>query len=97
MPKPADRLRAAVAAGAHREAELLLEAFRRDTEQRWHAAQSDQDRRAIADEVTELLGWARTTAVVARAHTQGKLIQFSQRRAYVTPAGQPADRLEFKV
>jgi hypothetical protein len=96
MSKPVDLLRAAVAAGAHREAELLLEACRRDTDQRWQAAQSDDERRAIADEVTELLRWARTTVVVARAHTQGKLIQLSQRRAYATPVGRPADRLQLK-
>jgi hypothetical protein len=88
MPSPrtaVDTFRKAVSAGAFAEAELLLEVYRRDVELAWNAAPSDDTRLAIATEVCEVFEWARTATLVARSHTQRKLILLSRESAY-TPS-----------
>jgi hypothetical protein len=81
-----NRLRAAVASGAYGEVERLLEVYRREVEQLWHATPEQAKRQAIAQEVTGLLRWARHAILAARAHTQTKLIQYRRQHAY-TPSG----------
>ena len=81
----ADRLRAAVASGSYGEVDRLLDVYRREVEQEWHAAAAEE-RQAIAREVTGVLQWARHTILAARSHTQSKLIQFRRQHAYA-PAG----------
>jgi len=77
--------RKAVAAGAFLEAEPLLEMYRRDVEACWGAATSDEQRLAIAGEVSSTLEWARTATLAARSHTQHKLILLRRESAY-TPS-----------
>ena len=77
-----NRLRSAVSAGAFLEAEQLLESYRRDVEASWNAATSDEQRIAIAMEVSEVFEWARTATLAARSHTQRKLILLRRQSAY---------------
>lgn len=82
-PKTAVNLfRQAVSAGAFSEAEQLLESYRRDVEADWNAATSDEQRLAIATEVADVFEWARTATLVARSHTQRKLILLRRESAY---------------
>jgi hypothetical protein len=82
-PKTAvDLFRSAVSAGAYAEAEQFLEEYRRDVEASWGAATSDEQRLAIAMEVSATFEWARTATLVARSHTQRKLILLSRESAY---------------
>jgi len=74
-----------VSAGAFPEAEQLLESYRRDVESSWNAATSDDQRLAIALEVSETFEWARTATLAARSHTQRKLILLRRASAY-TPS-----------
>jgi len=76
------RFRSAVSAGAFLEAEQLLESYRRDVETSWNAATSDDQRLAIATEVSEVFEWARTATLAARSHTQRKLILLRRENAY---------------
>jgi len=80
-----DRFRRAVAAGAFLEAQELIELYRGDVESSWNAATSDEQRRAIALEVSETFEWARTATLAARSHTQRKLILLRRESAY-TPS-----------
>jgi hypothetical protein len=75
-------LRRAVSTGAYPEAERLLGDFREEMQTRWQAATSAEQRSAIVGEVNDLLEWARTATLAARAHSQRKLIHFTCRRAY---------------
>ncbi len=83
-----DRLRAAVASGAYGEVERLLDVYRKEVEQAWHAAPKDE-RQAIAREVTSMLQWARHAILTARSHTQARLIQFRRQHAYSPYASRP--------
>jgi hypothetical protein len=83
--KVVDLFRSAVSAGAFLEAEQLLESYRRDVESSWNAAMSDEQRLAIALEVSETFEWARTATLAARSHTQRKLILLRRESAY-TPS-----------
>jgi hypothetical protein len=82
-----DLFRRAVSAGAFAEAEQLLESYRRDVEASWEAATSDNTRLAIVTEVSEVFEWARTATLVARSHTQRKLILLSRESAYTPSLG----------
>lgn len=77
--------RSAVSAGKFSEAEQFLERYRGEVEASWHAATSDDERLAIAMEVSEVFEWARTATLSIRAHTQRKLILLRREAAY-TPA-----------
>jgi C4-type Zn-finger protein len=83
--KAVDLFRSAVSAGAFSEAEGLLETYRRDVEASWRAATSEDQRLAIAMEVSEVFEWARTATLAARSHTQRKLILLRRESAY-TPS-----------
>jgi hypothetical protein len=82
-PAAVELFRKAVSAGAFLEAEQLLEMYRRDVEASWHAAISDDQRLAIALEVSETFEWARTATLAARSHTQRKLILLRREAAYM--------------
>ena len=84
-PTAVELFRKAVSAGAFADAEKLLEGYRRDVEVSWEAATSDEQRLAIATEVSSTLEWARTATLAARSHTQHKLILLRRERAY-TPS-----------
>jgi hypothetical protein len=79
-----DLLRRAVSSGAYREAERLLGVYRGEVQARWEAAASAEQRDAVAAEVRDLLGWARTATLAGRAHTQRKLIHLTCKKAYTT-------------
>jgi hypothetical protein len=81
-PKAVNLFRVAVSAGAYAEAEQLLESYRHDVEASWSAATSDDQRLAIATEVSEVFEWARTATLAARSHTQRKLILLGRESAY---------------
>jgi hypothetical protein len=87
-PKTAvDLFRSAVSAGVYSEAEQFLEKYRRDVEDSWAAATSDEQRLAIALEVSATFEWARTATLAARSHTQRKLILLSRESAYTPGPG----------
>jgi hypothetical protein len=81
-PRAVDLFRNAVSAEEFAEAEQFLEAYRRDVESSWNAATSDEQRLAIATEVSATFEWARTVTLAARSHTQRKLILLSRESAY---------------
>ena len=80
--KAAKRFRNAVSAEDYAEAEQFLELYRREVESSWNAATSDEQRLAIAREVSETFEWARTATLAARSHTQRKLILLRRESAY---------------
>jgi hypothetical protein len=83
MPSPTvELLRSAVSSGAYPEAERLLGVYRGEMQASWEATTSSEQRAAIAAEVGEVLEWARTATLVARSHTQRKLIHLARRNAY---------------
>jgi hypothetical protein len=83
MPsRTVELLRDAVSSGAYPEAERLLGDYRGEMQGCWEAATSTEQRAAIVAEVGELLEWARTATLVARSHTQRKLIHLARRKAY---------------
>lgn len=84
-PKLADRLHAAIQSGAWSTAQELLGAFRLEVETSWRAAATEQDRRAISDNVTGFLRWARAMTVTSREHSQNRLNRLSRRHAYAGP------------
>ena len=77
--------RSAVSSGEFSEAEEHLELYRREVEASWHAATSDEQRLAIAWEVSETFAWARAATLAARSHAQRKLILLRRESAY-TPS-----------
>jgi hypothetical protein len=81
-PTAVELFRKAVSAGAFADAEQLLEGYRRDVEVSWEGATSDEQRLAIATEVSSTLEWARTATLAARSHTQHKLILLRRESAY---------------
>jgi hypothetical protein len=83
--KAVDLFRKAVSAEAFSEAEQLLEMYRREVEVSWNAATSDDERLAIATEVSDVFEWARAATLAARSHTQRKLILLRRESAY-TPS-----------
>ena len=90
MPSPTvELLRSAVSSAAYAEADRLLGIYRGEMEAQWQAAASPQQRAEIAANVRELLEWARTATLAARAHSQRKLIYLTRRRAYAGIVGDP--------
>ncbi len=80
-----DQFRAAIASGAFWRADELLVEYRREVEQRWQAATSDQERRAIKAEVDALLEWARRMTLIRRSQIGTKLGRVSSQSAYGAP------------
>ncbi len=92
----ADRFRAALASGAYWTAEETLAEYRREIEQRWHAASNDQERGEIKTEVEALLSWARRLTLVRKSHAGAKLIRLGSQRAYGAGNGRPGRLLEMQ-
>ena len=84
-PKTADRLHAAIQTGAWSTAQELLASFRLEVEASWLAAATEQERRAISQDVTGFLQWARAMTITSRAHTQTHLSRLERRHAYAGP------------
>ena len=84
-PKLADRLHAAIQSGAWSTAQELLGAFRLEVETSWRAAATEQERRAISENVTAFLKWARAMTLTSREHTRARLNGLSRRHAYASP------------
>lgn len=80
-----DNLHAAIQSGAWSTAQELLTAFRLEVEASWHAAASEQERRAISENVTSFLQWARAMTLTSREHARGKLTRLNRRHAYAGP------------
>jgi hypothetical protein len=85
MPSKTLEFRAAIRAGNLPAAEKLLEDLRREVELRWSNA-ATPERKAIADQTFELLGWARQTVLARRSHAQHRLAQLTRRSAYAHSA-----------
>ena len=64
--KTSDRLHAAIQSGAWSTAQDLLASFRLEVEASWHAAASEQERRALSHNVTGFLQWARAMTLTSR-------------------------------
>ena len=56
--------------GAWSTAQELLAAFRLEVEASWRAAATEQERRAISQNVTGFLQWARAMTITSREHAQ---------------------------
>jgi hypothetical protein len=83
--KITDRLHAAIQTGAWSTAQELLASFRVEVEVSWRAAATDQERRAISENVTGFLQWTRAMTLTSREHAQDRLTRLSRRHAYVGP------------
>ena len=81
-PRTSDRLHAAIQSGAWSTAQDLLATFRREVEQSWRAAKTEQERQVIARETTGFLEWARAMTITSRAHAADGLHRLSRRSAY---------------
>ena len=80
-----DHLHAAIRSGAWSTAQELLAAFRLEVEASWHAAATEEERRAISQSVSGFLQWARAMTVTSRAHAHARLVRLNRRNAYVEP------------
>lgn len=86
--------RAAIRAGNFTAADRLLGELRAEVEAAWPQAGLDQ-RETLAEEVLDLLKWARKAALVQRSHAHTHLLQLVRSSAYVAPASEPDQRVEF--
>ena len=80
--KTSSRLHAAIQAGAWSTAQDLLLVFRREVEECWRAAQTQQERRAISEDVTGFLQWARAMTITSRTQASDSLQSMSRRNSY---------------
>ena len=83
--RTSDRLRAAIQSGAWSTAQELLTSFRVEVEAAWRAAATEQERRAISQNVTGFLEWARAMTLTSREHTHTHLNRLNRRHAYAGP------------
>jgi hypothetical protein len=83
--KTSDRLHAAIQSGAWSTAQDLLASFRLEVEASWHAAATEQERRALSHSVTGFLQWARAMTVTSREHAHADLTRLERRHAYAVP------------
>ena len=86
QPRLTDRLHAAIQTGAWSTAQDLLADFRLEVEASWRAAATEQERRAISQNVTGFLQWARAMTIVSRQHTHSRLNRLNRSQAYAGPA-----------
>jgi hypothetical protein len=80
-----DNLHTAIQSGAWSTAQDLLTAFRLEVEASWRAAATEQERRAISQNVTGFLQWARAMTITSREHTQDRVNRLNRRHAYAGP------------
>jgi hypothetical protein len=83
--RTSDRLHTAIQAGAWSTAQELLTSFRVEVEAAWRAAATEQERRAISQNVTGFLEWARAMTLTSREHTRARLNRLDRRHAYAGP------------
>ena len=83
--RTSDHLHAAIQSGAWSTAQELLAAFRVEVEASWRAAATEEERRAISENVTSFLQWARAMTVTSRDHDQTRLNRLNRRHAYADP------------
>ena len=86
LTRTRDSLHAAIQSGAWSTAQELLAAFRLEVETSWRAAATEQERRAISQNVTGFLQWARAMTITSREHTQDRLNRLNRRHAYAGPS-----------
>jgi hypothetical protein len=84
--RTAEQLRIAVRSGAWTQADALLAELQREVEASWEAETDSERRRAIRDEVFDLLEWTRSMTLAGRAHTHSTLVRLSRQGAYAQPA-----------
>ena len=84
--RTSDQLHSAIQRGAWSTAQELLAAFRLEVETSWRAAATEQERRAISQNVTGFLQWARAMTITSREHTQDRLNGLNRRHAYAAAA-----------
>ena len=80
--RTSDHLHAAIQTGAWSTAQERLAAFRVEVEASWRSAATEEERRAIAQNVTGFLQWARAMTVTSREHSQTRLNGLQRRHAY---------------
>ena len=85
LTRTSDSLHAAIQSGAWSTAQELLAAFRAEVEASWRAAATEQERRAISENVTSFLQWARAITITSREHTQDRLNRLNRSHAYAAP------------
>jgi hypothetical protein len=85
MRRTTDHLHAAIQSGAWSTAQELLATFRLEVEASWRAAATEEERRAISQNVTGFLQWARAMTITSREHTQDRLNRLNRRHAYAGP------------
>jgi len=85
MRRTTDHLHAAIQSGAWSTAQELLATFRLEVEASWRAASTEEERRAISQNVTGFLQWAWAMTITSREHTQDRLNRLNRRHAYAGP------------
>ncbi|MGH9646142.1 MAG: hypothetical protein ACRD4E_04925 [Bryobacteraceae bacterium] len=85
LTRTRDSLHAAIQSGAWSTAQELLSAFRLEVETSWQEAATEQERRALSQNVTGFLQWARAMTVTSREHAQDRLSRLNRRHAYAGP------------
>ncbi len=83
--RTSDRLHAAIQSGSWSTAQDLLAAFRLEVEASWRAATTEQERRALSQNVTGFLQWARAMTITSREHANDRLNRLNRRNAYAGP------------
>jgi|SRR5579872_110139 len=86
LTRTRDSLHAAIQSGAWSTAQELLAAFRLEVETCWREAATEQERRALSQNVTGFLQWARAMTITSREHAQERLNRLNRRHAYTEPA-----------
>ena len=76
-----ERLRSAVAARDYGRVQEILTDYRVEVESNWETASNEQ-RRAIAREATNLLEWTRDTILATRSHAQQRHVESMRQSAY---------------
>jgi hypothetical protein len=82
LTRTRDNLHAAIQSGAWSTAQELLAAFRLEVETSWREAATEQERRALSQNVTGFLQWARAMTITSREHAQDRLNRLNRRHAY---------------
>jgi hypothetical protein len=83
--KTSNQLHAAIQRGAWSTAQDLLSEFRLEVEASWRAAANEQERRALSQDVTGFLQWARAMTMTSRAHAETRVNRLNRRNAYASP------------
>ena len=85
LTRTRDSLHAAIQSGAWSTAQEMLTTFRLEVEAAWRAAANEQERRAISENVTGFLQWARAMTLTSREQANSRLNRLNRRHAYAGP------------